>query len=100
MTLCLYTYASFHILPRRYYTAFADRILRRHFLTNNYKGSFNFIERHRLCTHNFTCSLHCVSNNQQLSTIEESLKSFKDNMDGLFVRVAAMGIGCLHPSGI
>ena len=32
---------------------------------------------HRLCTHNHTYNPHHVSNNVQLSTIEEGLNSFR-----------------------
>ena len=34
-------------------------------------------QRHRLCSHNRTYNLDYVSNNLQLSTIQEGLKSFR-----------------------
>ena len=37
----------------------------------------NFSQRYRLCTLNRTYNLDYVSNNLQLSTIEEGLKSFR-----------------------
>ena len=36
-----------------------------------------FLQRRRWCTHDCTCNLDYVSNNLQLSTIEEWLKSFR-----------------------
>ena len=43
-------------------------------------GSSKNSQRHELCTHNCTYSLDYVSNNLQLPTIEEGLKSFKREM--------------------
>jgi hypothetical protein len=38
------------------------------------------LPRHRLCTHSCTYDLDCISNNLQLSTLEEEFKSFRIEM--------------------